>query len=267
MLQIERRKIILNQLKKASSVTIPSLARACNVSEITIRRDLDELQERGMLIRTHGGATKSSAIHNLVSFEEKSTENKDKKVSVCRKAAEFIQENDSIYIDCGSTVYHLVQHITGKGPLKVVTNSLPIMSYLINYPHIKLYMIGGELDHKRQALYSTLVDECNFSYRVDKAFIGAAAVSLEHGLSANDEKEAHTTLKMARAANEVFLLADSSKMNKTAFMNYSELGLIDHLVTDEGVKQEFVNQCVELGIDIMISKRHPDISFIQKNNK
>jgi len=103
------------------------------------------------------------------------------------------------------------------------------------YPHIRVYLIGGELDNARKALYGPTTQELLSRYKADKAFIGAGGFSLTGGLSCHNEKEASITLRMAEYADKVYLLCDSSKFEKQSYYNYSPVSLVDYLVTDKKI--------------------------------
>ena len=233
---------------------IQDIATSCQVSEITTRRDLAELEKSGLLVRIHGGAIMSRGVDTLFSFDRKSLQNKEKKIQICKKAATFISENDIIYIDCGTTVYHLIPFLKDFNSLRVITNSLPVVSELQYHPHIKVYLIGGELDPKRKALYGPLSMLGLEKYRAHKAFIGASGITIQRGLSSNDEKEAQITLSMARAASEVYVLCDSSKFEKDAFYKYADLSLITCIITDEGITEQTLQLYRKNKINIIISE-------------
>lgn len=246
-----RKKTILKLLDQKDEVSIQEIVALCNVSEITIRRDLTLLEKKGVLKRTHGGATKSTAIADLFSFENNALERRSQKLEICRLASTFIEENDTIYMDCGTTAFYLAGLLSRFKSLRVITNSLVVVSELISHPHIKVYLIGGELDNTLKALYGPTTDTLLSKYKADKAFIGAAGVSLEHGLSSNHEKEASVTLKMAEAASKVFLLCDSSKIEKTSYFNYSSIKLIDQLITDNEIDPAILEKYKSKNINIL----------------
>jgi DeoR family fructose operon transcriptional repressor len=253
MIKKEREKQILRKLTENGVIDVQTIAKLCHVSEITIRRDFEQLEKEGKLIRTHGGATFALNSFKNFGFNEKANYNKQKKIRICQKASEYIKENDVIYVDCGSTVFHLTSFIGKIKNLKVVTNSIPVISVLMNFTNIKAYLIGGELDKERQALYGPMSEMAINSYRATKAFIGAAGVSISQGLSSLDEKEANTTVNMAQNADLVFLLADSEKINKIAFVNYAKITLVDYLITDNEVPESFMNECIENNIKLIIA--------------
>jgi DeoR family fructose operon transcriptional repressor len=241
MKQELRKRYILNHLVKTESITIHDIVERCDVSEITARRDLSTLEQSGLLVRTHGGAIKPEILSRMFDFEKKSIHNRDNKIEICKFAASFIEDNDTIYIDCGTTTFYLSRFLTKFRNLRIITNSLPVVSELLPYSNIIVYLIGGELDSSRKALYGPMTDNLISRFKADKAFIGAGGVSLAHGLSSVDEKEASVTIKMAEAAQMVYLLCDSSKIEKDSYFTYSSLSSINYLITDKNIDPQLVN--------------------------
>lgn len=246
-----RKKNILQLLDKNEAITIKEIVNLCNVSEITARRDLVILEQKGIIKRTHGGAILTSKLPELFGFDNKSKVNRDQKIEICKLAASFIEENDTIYMDCGTTVFFLARFITRFKNLRVITNSLPVVSELIPYPQIKIYLIGGELDNNRKALYGQMTENLITRYKADKAFIGAGGVSLEHGLSSVDEKEASITIKMADAARKIFLLCDSSKIENNSYFTYSSLSMVEYLITDKGILPSYLELYKNKGVNVL----------------
>jgi DeoR family fructose operon transcriptional repressor len=239
-------------LDKSEAITIKDIVNKCKVSEITARRDLISLEQKGIIKRTHGGAILTSGLPELFGFDNKAREHREQKIEICKLAASLIEDNDTIYMDCGTTVFFLARFITRFKNLRVITNSLPVVSELIPYPQLKIYLIGGELDNDRKALYGSMTENLIARYKADKAFIGAGGVSLENGLSSVDEKEASITTKMAEAAKKVFLLCDSSKIENDSYFTYSSLSVLTNLVTDAGISQEHLNIYQNRGINVLV---------------
>lgn len=245
---------ILDWLENQEHITISEIAKKCRVSEITVRRDLDELERQGFLIRTHGGAIRNKPIENLFSFDNKMTRNVEKKNEICRYAARFIKDHDVIFIDCGTTVYHLVQYINHSLNIRVITNSLPVVSKLIQHSNIRVSLIGGELDHERKALYGGITESMFTRFRASKAFVGAGGISLAHGISSNDEKEAMITQRISESANEVILLCDSSKFEHVAFYTYAPITMPNLIITDNQLDPKILNQYKENNINILLAE-------------
>jgi DeoR/GlpR family transcriptional regulator of sugar metabolism len=246
-----RKRIILNHINKEEEISIFRIAELCNISPVTARRDLVEMEQKGLLIRTHGGAIKSNTTQNLFSFENKAQLNKSAKERIARSASFFIEEGDVIYIDCGTTVFYLTRYLPRFRYLRIITNSLPVVSELTSYPHIKVNLIGGELDHERKALYGPMTENFLDKYRARKAFIGAAGMTIETGLTSNGEKEGAITGKMASIAEEVYLLCDSTKIGKDSFSPYAPLTIANTIITDQGVDPSIVTRVREMNIKII----------------
>ena len=160
----------------------------------------------------------------------KSARNAEQKDHICRLAAQEIQEGDTIFMDCGSTVFRLCPFIQHKS-IRVITNSLPVV-YELKSSAVMLNLAGGEVDASRQAVHGAMANEHVARYRADKAFVGIDGISLANGLSANSEKEAGITLAMAGHAARTYLLCDASKLERDAYFQFAPLQLVDTLITD-----------------------------------
>lgn len=235
-----RKQLILQTVESQGSVEVKDLAEILQTSEITVRRDLAILAEQGLLYRTHGGAMKLSLTQNPISFSNKTATHATEKDYICQKANGFIQEGDTIFVDCGSTLFRLCPFIKHKR-IKVITNSLPVLYELIN-TSISINLVGGEVDHQRQAVHGSIALEHLARYHADKAFIGVDGISLHNGLSAASEKEASIATAMASQSKEVFLLCDASKLEKNAYFQFAPLTLIHTLITDYNADKQLLEQ-------------------------
>ena len=246
-----RKEVILNMLNENGVLYTQEIMKMCDVSEITIRRDLTELEAQGLLIRTHGGAVKSKAIEMLFTYELKINQNRQNKEMICQLATQYIEEDDIIFIDCGTTLSLITKFITRFNKLTVITTSLPVISELIKYPNLRLSLIGGEIDIERQAIYGSIAENNIGMYHANKAFIGADGISLKKGLSSYDEKEAFITLKMIENSDEIFLLCDSSKIEKNSFVKFASVTRIHHLITDSLISPEHLKMYRDYGLDVI----------------
>lgn len=258
-----RKKIILNLLKKRGSVSVYEILKECNASDITIRRDLSELEEKGLLIRTHGGAIKNTAVDNLFTFNNKMNQNKENKEYICKIASKFIHDHDIIFIDCGSTMSFLPKYISKKESLTVITNSLPIISELIHIENIKLIVIGGEVLNERKATYGRSAERSIPHYHANKAFIGTDGISLSKGLTSYDEKESLITLKMAENADEVFLLCDSTKIEKNSFVNFAPFSIVDHIITDNKLDTRIISKYQKNNVSLINDEQTNLLNTVQ----
>ena len=211
------------------AVEIKQLAEELDTSEITVRRDLNQLANDGMLYRTHGGAMKVNPLEILHQFSNKAAVNVVAKDNICRRAAAEIKEGDIIFMDCGSTVFRLCQFIKNK-KIKVITNSIPVISELQN-SKVSLNIIGGEFDAERLAIHGKMAAEHISKYRAHKAFLGVDGIS-EKGLFGNSEKEAGITLAMAGQSSLNYLLCDATKFGKESYLKFAKPELVDTIITD-----------------------------------
>jgi len=243
---------ILRSVEGRGYVAVRELRHALSVSEMTVRRDLEFLENSGYLIRKHGGAVRSEATNNLFRFDRRVKENRHLKEAVCAAAARFVRDNETIFIDCGTTAFRLCRHIVGRKNLRVVTNSLPVVAELMNHPNIKVSLVGGDVDAERRAAYGAAAEHAVARYRADKAFLGAGGVSVERGLSSFDQKEGEITAAFARNARSVFLLCDSTKLERDTFYLFAPLSIVQTIVTDPGIASAVKRRYVTAGITIIV---------------
>ncbi|RRB07286.1 DeoR/GlpR family DNA-binding transcription regulator [Larkinella rosea] len=244
-----RKRIILQTVEEKGSVEVKELAELIQTSEITIRRDLTAMAADGLIYRTHGGAMKVGLAINPIQFANKTAVNSDNKDHICRLAAQEINDGEIIFMDCGSTVFRLCQFIRNKR-IQVITNSLPVVNELLE-SEVTINLVGGEVDSRRQAVHGLIANEHVARYRAHKAFLGVDGISAQHGLSANSETEAGMTLAMAGQAAEVYLLCDSTKLEKDKYVHFAPLSLIQVIVTDPAANPDVMEQYRQRGVRVM----------------
>ncbi|WP_214777097.1 DeoR/GlpR family DNA-binding transcription regulator [Exiguobacterium sp. s22] len=221
MLTKQRHQLILQRLSEQKVVKLKELVDLTDSSESTIRRDLTDLEAEGYLARVHGGATLIATPDEEPTFEEKRDRFVDEKVAIARKAATFIEDGMSIYLDAGTTTQAMVPFLEGK-KIVVVTNSLPIANELFDLD-IKTFVIGGELKRSTQALVGYNARESMMNYRVDLAFLGMNGIDLEAGYTTPDPEEALVKKTAIELAQTSFVLADVSKIGKRTFSRVATL--------------------------------------------
>ena len=241
-----RKQIILRKIELSGEVDIKQIAAELKSSEITIRRDLNQLAADGLLYRTHGGAMKVDPLQVPHDFINKAAKNVEAKDKICRAAAAQINHGDIIFMDCGSTVFRLCQFIKNK-KIKVITNSIPVV-YELQNSLVKLNIIGGEFDPERQAVHGKIANEHIARYKANKAFLGVDGIS-RNGLFANSELEADITQAFATHSAKTYLLCDDSKIGKESYLKFGEISLIDAIITDS--KSEELNFFKKNGLEII----------------
>jgi DeoR family fructose operon transcriptional repressor len=251
MEQPRRVQYILEALDRQEFVRVNDLVERLAVSPMTVRRDLSELESKRLLVRAHGGAMKGEAIESLFSFARRLERNSEQKEAVCRAASRFVQDGDILFIDCGTTLFHLCHHLKARKNLRVITTSLPVVAELIHQANIRVSLVGGEVVGERQAVYGAAAERRIGEYHADKAFIGADGLSLKNGLSSYDEQEAGVTRRMAENADRVYLLCDSSKIERDSYVRFAPLGLFQVLITDRRLSRAVRDRYRKQGIEVI----------------
>jgi DeoR family fructose operon transcriptional repressor len=250
MEQPRRVQYILGALDRQQFVRVNELVERLGVSHMTVRRDLAELESKGLLVRAHGGAMKGEAIESLFSFARRLERNRAQKEAICRAASRFVEDGDILFIDCGTTLFRLCHHLKMRRNLRVITTSLPVVAELIHRANIRVSLVGGEVVGERQAVYGAATERQIGEYHADKAFIGADGLSLKSGLSSYDEQEAGVTRRMAENADRVYLLCDSSKIERDSYVRFAPLGLFQILITDRQLSRAVRDRYRKKGIEI-----------------
>lgn len=248
----ERKLIILEYVQQHSRASVQELSQHLQVSESTIRRDLKELEDVKLLNRTHGGAISLQGVNFEPTYREKEDKFRREKEAIARKAVELIEEGDTILLDSGTTTFHLAQELKSFSRLTVVTNSLILAEELEGVPGIEVLVTGGSLRRETLALVGPIAEQALDRVRVDKAFIATNGVDLTEGLTTPNLIEAATKTKMIKAAKQVILLADHSKVGKVSFAKFAEVTEIQKCIIDHGAAENIVKEMRKLGIEVQV---------------
>lgn len=251
LLTAEREQRILELLRQSTVMKVIELGRELGVSEATIRRDLQSMHERRLLQRVRGGATLHPLPLAEPLFRDKQALNADAKQRIASAALELIADNDQIYLDGGSTVLALARMLSTRRDLTVVTNSLMAAECLMNAGH-RLFLIGGEFRPLSRTLVGPLTASVVASLHVDKAFMGTIGFTLGEGMTTTDPGEAYTKEQVMHRANQVVLLADSSKLGVPSFACSGGIEDVDVLVT-ESVDTRFREELETLGVQVLLA--------------
>lgn len=250
MFSEERQQKIIEMLNEKSSLRVAELAEIFNISESTIRRDLQDMEEKGMLTRTHGGAVGINRTSFEPSFKEKETEKHDEKSSIGIIAASMIEDGDTIILDSGTTTLEIAKHIEAKD-ITVITNSIDIASELSNKDNIELIVAGGSLRQNTRAMVGHITESVFKNFRVDKAFVGANGISMEEGITTPNFNEAQTKKAMINVANKVIIVADSTKFNKVCFSVICPLRAVSAIITSSDLDENIIKEYEDSGVEIL----------------
>jgi len=248
LLSAERESLILQELGD-NVCTITELGAKLNVSEATVRRDLQSLEEQGRVRRVHGGAVRTKFSTEPI-FTEKASLNEGEKTRIAELALGMIEDGDTIFLDGGSTVLALSKLLDRKKNLTVVTNSLMAAAELMESPH-KLILVGGEFRALSRTFVGVLTDPIINMLRIKKAFLGTIGFSLDDGLSTTDPAEAHTKELVLRRSEKNIVLADSSKIGVSSFVASGSLADVQILITDPRIQARTAKELRKRKIEVI----------------
>ncbi|SEN95217.1 DeoR/GlpR family DNA-binding transcription regulator [Paenibacillus sp. OV219] len=250
MLVAERYQYIVRIVNEKGSIRVAELSQLCRVTEETIRRDLDRLENEGRLLRSYGGAIRIQPQTLETPYLLRESAHVAEKQNISMEAVKLVEPNDRIVIDASTTTWHLAELLPDI-PLTVLTNSLNVVYVLREKKNVVVISTGGTLVPNSLSFVGPLAEQSLEEYHVDKAFISCKGVHMERGISESNELQARVKRKMVGMADQVFLLADYSKFNMQAFTTITGWDRIDHLITDTQTPAEYVQQLRRRSIDVI----------------
>ncbi|WP_308992157.1 DeoR/GlpR family DNA-binding transcription regulator [Mariniflexile litorale] len=233
----KRREKIMELLQEDGSAKVVDLAKLFKVTEVTVRQDLEKLEKQGLIIREHGGAFMKNIEDHVKNFALFHQENLEQKESIALKCLEYIELGDTIILDSGSTTTELAKKLIGFKNLTVITNALNIALMLGTEPGIEVIMTGGEFKPPTLSLTGQKAADFFKGLNVQKLFLATAGISLKSGLTYPSISDLVVKRAMIEAADITYLVADSTKIGKSALASLGALSLIDYIVTDSGIKE------------------------------
>ena len=252
----QRRSEIIEELAQQRWVTVSDLSNRYGLSEVSIRRDLKRLEQLGMLKRIHGGAVAPPSVIAGLSGGSVVSKVSPAKERIGRAAAQLIRPGDRLILDSGTTVLQVARSISGdlltSGNLTVITSSLPIMHELGAWKSIHLLVLGGIYLPDWQVVVGPQTIANLADLHADKLFLGADGMTLSHGVTTANVLEAEVDRAMIKAAGEVILAADSSKIGGIGLTSIMPLERVHKLITDEDASAPFVSALREAGVDVIL---------------
>ena len=229
----EERKIgIVEYIKQNKKATVPELCSTFDVSSATIRNDLRELEQSGLIIRTHGGAIVKSKTGFELNAKQKQTYGSEEKRRIAAKAITLIEDGDTVILDTGSTTAELAKLLNRKHNLTVVTNDFAIASILEDFEGVNVILMGGVVRRGFHCTVGVSGQDMLGGLAVDKAFMAANSFSLTKGATTPDITHAETKKAMIAIATKVIFLCDSSKLGRNSFAQFSSPEQVDIYITD-----------------------------------
>ena len=247
----ERQSKLIKLVNIYQKIEVSRLAELLDVSQVTIRKDLDHLEDEGLLTREHGYAL----IKNANDINTRLTINYDTKLKVATKAAEMVSNGETVMLESGSTCALLAEQLAKlKKDVTIITNSAYIAIRIRELPIRKVILLGGECQKEYQGMVGPLVRKCAKEFFVDKFFVGTDGFIPEAGFTCDDLMRVETMKYMENSANRTIILADSSKFSQKGVVVQSTFAEIDTLCTDSGVSQEVVDILTRNNIHVEIAE-------------
>lgn len=249
-----RRRKIFEWLQEEGSARVRDLSEAFAVSEATIRQDLDRLSTDGLVARDHGGAYLKSVPHQVQTMSLQHLANLDKKRRIGRAAAALVEDHETIILDAGSTTTELARHLTHRKDLTIITPGLNIALMLGGIQSFAVHMPGGQFKAPTLSVSGEKSAEYFNKIFAGKLFLATAGVSLDVGLTYPSFADLPIKRAMIKAAKDVFLVADSTKMNNNSFTMLGGLDLVNTFVTDDGLSDKDARAFEKAGVRIIIAR-------------
>ena len=245
-----RRKEILELVEKEGQITVQYLSERFNVSEVTIRADLQKLSESGLLLRTHGGAISLAGAPELsvVLRQQKQVHEKNRIGEYC---ASLVHDGDSIFLDISTTALALSRHLKSHRNLTVITNSLITAQELLDIPSVNVIIPGGTV--RRETLSVTGGDGLQWvkKYNLRVGFFGAHGIGFPEGLTDVSQYEAQVKAEIVKQCKQVIGIFDATKWGRVGFASFAALSEIDMIVTDQKADTAMVAQAFRSGIEVI----------------
>ncbi|MBB3188764.1 DeoR/GlpR family DNA-binding transcription regulator [Microbacter margulisiae] len=254
MLPNQRREKILELIREDGHAKVLDLSRIFKVTEVTIRQDLERIEKEGLIVREHGGAYLKDIDSNVRNFSLQNQQNLAEKMAIAQKAVEFIHDGNTIILDSGSTTTEIAKLLTGYQELTVITNALNIALILGAQMGINVVVTGGEFKAPTLSLTGEKAADFFQSLHVDKLFLATAGIALKSGLTYPGISDICVKRAMIESADEIYLVADSTKIGKSSFASLGALSLINYLITDSKIKPEDIEWLKNYDVQFIIAE-------------
>jgi DeoR/GlpR family transcriptional regulator of sugar metabolism len=248
----ERRSRLLELVRTRGFAALPDLADALAVSESTVRRDLDYLEEAGSAKRTHGGVFYTGSSPKLPHFDERQPAQWDKKRAIAARAAQLIQDGDTLLLDGGTTTYEVARLLAGRH-LQIVTNSLPVANLFASSSNTDLVLVGGYVYPRTGVSLGPYANQMLASLSVRRTVLSVAGIN-DRGFYNSNLLLVETERAMLDASEEVIVVADSTKFGHQSLAHLCPLERIDYLVVDRDIDDAWRDKVTAAGVKLVVAE-------------
>ncbi|WP_127959457.1 DeoR/GlpR family DNA-binding transcription regulator [Serratia microhaemolytica] len=248
MIPSERRDFIYRYVHEYQLASIAVLAELMNVSHMTVRRDIRQLEEEGKVISVSGGVRLSDALRQELAYQEKAQLHHRQKRAIGQYAASIVEDGQVIYLDAGTTTFEIARHLAERFNLTVVTNDFSIIEHLMNRPQLSLFHTGGRVDQRNFSCVGSCAAMLLQTLNIDVAFISSSSWDLEHGISTPYEEKVALKQTLLEVARRKVLVSDSSKYGKYGMFRVCHLAALDDIICDAALPPDTQQQLMERGV-------------------
>lgn len=255
MMVVERRRVIKDLLMKNKSVKVAELVEMLQVSEETIRRDLNFLESEGIAEKNYGGAILAEDIHHLTRIlpvNERKAQFADEKQAIGEAAAKLISDGQIIILDAGSTTWNIAKHISNKG-LTIISNAMNIVEECSLDETASIYLLGGKLRRNSMSFVGPQAEVELRNYHADFVFLGTSGISIRHGFTSSDLYEAEIKRAMVSAGKKIVVVAAHNKLEKAGLTSFCSFEQTDILITTDRADKEILKEIEKKGVDIIVA--------------
>jgi DeoR/GlpR family transcriptional regulator of sugar metabolism len=252
MMAEERRTQILEIVRSAGRVKVNQLTKRFKTSAVTIRNDLNELHQRGLVLRSHGGAVLPDKILRESPVVERLKAYSDEKRRIGAMAVSLIHDGETIILDSGTTTLEIARQMKEMQGLQVITNGVNIAAELLDAHDVKVFIVGGTVRGESASISGRFTEEMFDQFSADKLFLSGAGCDLDFGVSGANLEETMVNRAMLRIAREIILVADSSKFSKRSMTRIASFSEIDTVISDIGLDEDIQAKLRAVGCNLIL---------------
>ena len=252
MLALERRNIIIQRLNLEGKVIVSTLSREFGVSEETIRRDIEKLEQEGLATKTYGGAISTSSQNRDLPYQVRKKSNVELKQKIAEEVASMIKDGDHIMLDASSTSLFVIKQIKKLNNITLITNSLEILLELGDKTGWTILSTGGTLREGAYSLSGSSAERMIRDHHVDLAICSAKGIDMNMGITESNEKDAEMKKAIFNAANRKILAIDNSKFDNISFIKVCDIKDVDLIVTDRAPGAAWEKRIADNGVELVI---------------
>lgn len=240
-MKTDRLKQMEHYIIQNENASIDTLCSLFNVSKNTIRRDISELEKKGIVKKVYGGITINNDKKSTIPFEQREIKNIDEKQKIAELASNLVEDGDIVFIDSGTTTFHMLPYLNDKMNLTIITNNLNIIMKALPYSNVSILSTGGSVYRKTNSLIG--IEAVNFlkHYNISKAFMATTGVSIAKGITNSSSFEYEIKKTVVENSNKVIILADHSKLGEASLKTYCPLESIDYFITDKLPSKDYID--------------------------